>query len=274
MPSANSDEVALLVGKVPPRGSSRAVSSEGIARGGETSPGMEWNARTLKSKSPGKAEASMKASTSHDQSWGLHPQKHKLLTTEGRLGTLKVTQDPMEAQASYEGQEVGDRAGKSILMAQVESSVSTHISGQDQDDAPWERTAGSLPMTGKDNKKTRYSVGTCTRQTTKERTATGQEAASAQAVERGHMVTMIEVPDPEDDTAYRQWLKKGSPIASPKQNTNTLLTPPESPTETTSPLPNEGVGPTCITTNKVTSLMVAMPSGASAKVPEAPHRWM
>ncbi len=114
--------------------------------------------------------------------------------TEGRSGTPNEMQDPMEAQASYEGWGVGDRAGKSVLMAQVESSISACISGQDQDDAPWECTAGSLPVTGKDDTKTRYSVSTCAQQTTEERTAAGQEAASAQAVKRGHTVTMIEVP--------------------------------------------------------------------------------
>ncbi len=67
----------------------------------------------------------------------------------------------MEAQASYEGWGVSDRAGKSVHSAQVESSISARISGQDQDDAPQERTAGSPPTTGKDDKKARYSVGTC-----------------------------------------------------------------------------------------------------------------
>ncbi len=43
------------------------------------------------------------------------------------------------------------------------------------------------------------------------------EAASAQAVNRGHKVTMIEVPDEEDNIAYKQWLANGSPITSPKQ---------------------------------------------------------
>ncbi len=41
----------------------------------------------------------------------------------------------METQVSYEGQGVGDQAGKSVLMAQVESSVSARICGQDQDHA-------------------------------------------------------------------------------------------------------------------------------------------
>ncbi len=85
---------------------------------------------------------------------------------------------------------------------------------------------------------------------------------------------MIEVPDKEDDTAYRRWLNKGSPVVSLKRSTATLPTPPESPTKTTSPLPNEGVGPTCVTHDKVTSPTVATPSAASAKVREAPHRWM
>ncbi len=264
-PSANSDEAALLVGKVPPRGSSRTASSEGIAIGGKTSPGTEQNVRISKFKSPGKTEASMKTSTSRDQSRGPHPQKHELLTTEGRLGTPNKMQDPMEAQASYEGRGVGDRAGKSVLMAQVESSVSARISSQDQDDAPRERTAGSPPTAGKDDKKTRYSASTCTSQATEERTAAGQEAASAQAVKRGHTVTMVEVPNHDDDTAYRRWLAKGSPTASPKRCASALLTPPKSPMiptktphwdsrytdiipppgppQTTSPLPNEGGGP-------------------------------
>ncbi len=127
-------------------------------------------------------------------------------------------------------------------MAQVESSISACISGQDQDDAPRERTAGFPTRDWKDDKKTHYSAGTRTSQAMEERTAAGQEAASAQAVKRGHMVTMIEVPDPDNDTAYRQWLQKGSPIVSLKQSTATLPTLPESLTKTTSPLPNEGVG--------------------------------
>ncbi len=81
--------------------------------------------------------------------------------TEGRLGTPNETQDPMGAQASYEGRGVGNRAGKSVHSAQVKSSVSARISGQDQDDTPRERTAGSPLVTGKDNKKARYSAGTC-----------------------------------------------------------------------------------------------------------------
>ncbi len=129
------------------------------------------------------------------------------------------------------------------------------------------------PRLERDDKKAHYSAGTSARQATEERTAAGQEAASAQAVKRGHTVTMIEVPDPDDDTAYRQWLRKGSPVTSPKRKSVELLTPPDSPPKTTSPLPNEGVGPTCVPKDEVTSPTVATPTAASAKVKEAPHQW-
>ncbi|SJL04349.1 uncharacterized protein ARMOST_07715 [Armillaria ostoyae] len=40
------------------------------------------------------------------------------------------------------------------------------------------------------------------------KTAIGKEAASAQAVNRGHSVTLIEVSDEDDDVAYQIWLAK------------------------------------------------------------------
>ncbi len=100
------------------------------------------------------------------------------------------------------------------------------------------------------------------------------EATSAQAVKRGHQVTMIEVPDEDDDISFQRWLATGSPTISLKPRATTLLTPPESPLTSQKPLPNEGVVLTCIAKNEVTSLMVATPSMASVKVQEAPHRWM
>ncbi|SJL18333.1 uncharacterized protein ARMOST_21919 [Armillaria ostoyae] len=46
--------------------------------------------------------------------------------------------------------------------------------------------------------------------------AAGQGAASAQAVQRGHpTVTIIEVPDEEDDTVYRIWLDKSRRTENP-----------------------------------------------------------
>ncbi len=61
-------------------------------------------------------------------------------------------------------------------------------------------------------------------------------------------------------------------MVSPKRKLAVLPTPPESP-KTTSLPPNEGVGPTYVPKNEVTSPMVAAPSTASAKVQEVPHRW-
>ncbi|SJL04855.1 uncharacterized protein ARMOST_08226 [Armillaria ostoyae] len=60
--------------------------------------------------------------------------------------------------------------------------------------------------------------------------AAGQEAASAQAVNRGHSVTCIEVPDEDNDMAYQIWLAKeqlptvvkegDEPSSVPTQKTN------------------------------------------------------
>ncbi len=51
-PSVGSDQAALLVGKVPPRGSSLTGSLEEIGAEAETSPGTERIARTSQFKSP------------------------------------------------------------------------------------------------------------------------------------------------------------------------------------------------------------------------------
>ncbi len=98
------------------------------------------------------------------------------------------------------------------------------------------------------------------------KTAEWKEAASTQAVNRGHTVTMIKVPN----VSFQRWLASGSPTISPKQHISVLPTPPESPTTPTRPLPNEGVVPTY----EVISPTVATPSVVSAKVQEVPHRWM
>ncbi|SJL01340.1 uncharacterized protein ARMOST_04660 [Armillaria ostoyae] len=56
--------------------------------------------------------------------------------------------------------------------------------------------------------------------------AVGQEAASAQAVNRGHQVSIIEVPDEDDDTAYQIWLaKERAPAIARKSNEPSSVPP-------------------------------------------------
>ncbi|PBK60329.1 hypothetical protein ARMSODRAFT_1026722 [Armillaria solidipes] len=67
--------------------------------------------------------------------------------------------------------------------------------------------------------------------------AAGQEAASAQAVNRGHKVTLIEVPNEEDDTAFLIWMahqKEAPPIVEDSRTKceGPSLTSPLSPTTT------------------------------------------
>ncbi len=98
-----------------------------------------------------------------------------------------------------------------------------------------------------------------------------EEAASTQAVNRRHLVTMIEIPDDKDDTSFQKWLASGSLTISLKQRISILPIPPKSLKEPTQPLPNEGVVPTCIRKEEVTSATVAAPPAASMKVQEVPH---
>ncbi len=72
---------------------------------------------------------------------------------EGCPGTPNVTRD-------LSGLGVTDQAGKSVHSAQVESTASTHISGQVQGGTPETEPFHSTAK-GQDNKKTRYSIGTC-----------------------------------------------------------------------------------------------------------------
>ncbi len=114
----------------------------------------------------------------------------------------------MGPHGPFTGLEVADDTGKSVHLAQVKSVVPI------QDDTSWKRTSGSPLATGEDDKK-----------------AAGLESASTQAVKRGHQVIMVEVPDEEDNTAYRWWLTKGSSIVSLTRRTAMLPTLPDSPVQ-------------------------------------------
>ncbi len=280
-PSANSDEVALLVGKVPPWGSSRTTSLEGIAIGGETSPGTEWNMRRLKSKSP-REEASTKAEASQrggqrtvgaqeaaptektpepvgqgkDGADAIEAARRDSLVADPSRTVGPEEQTSQSRPSASKSQEGAGQAGKSVHSAQVEPAVPDRTYGMD-----WDGPSSAVIDSHPDNSSGYRGA--------KER----KEATSAQAVKRGHQVTMIEVPDDEDDTSFWKWVAGGSPTISQKRKLAVLLTPPESPTKTTSPLPNEGVGPTCVSKNKMASPMVAVPSTTSAKVREVSHRW-
>ncbi len=94
-------------------------------------------------------------------------------------------------------------------LAQVEPTASTHacdrgsssvkgwsLPQSDSSNLVWHDTLLGGP--DEDTHVTR-TIGCATAPT---KTAARQEAASAQVGERGHQVTMIEVPDNEDDTSF------------------------------------------------------------------------
>ncbi len=166
-------------------------------------------------------------------------------------------------------------AGKTIHSAQVEPAASSrspkvqlNLQQSHSSNEVWHALPPGDP--DKDQRVAR-TVG-CTTAPTK--AAKGKEAASAQVVKRGHQVTIVEVPDEDNDISFQRWLAMGSPTISPKPCQMALLTPPETPKKKHSPLPNKGVGLNDIRKNEVTSPMVAKSLVTGAKVQEVPHRWM
>ncbi len=214
----NSDEVALHDDKVPPQGSSHAVSLEANAT---VQPPLvtERNMRRLKFKSPGKTEASMKNQPS------MKPMMQGKERADIARTTSRTAGAEREVPSDPAGMEAADWAGKTVHLAQVESIVPerSFAMGDDTYKSRISQTTDS-PEHHSKTRKTR-TIG-CTMALMK--TATGQEAASAQMVKRGHQVTMIEVPDEDNDVSFQRWLATGSPITSPKPHTTTLPTPPNS----------------------------------------------
>ncbi len=251
-----SDQAALLDGKVPPRGSSRAESSEGIAFSGETSPGTERNARQSKFKSP-RVEASTNEGAAPPRSATTGRRTARCATAdaapsnvgapnatknrpsrpdgkiEDQTRTIHNRSETLEKSATQSPRATGPE-GRTVLST---PNATPDLGLGRRDDStvvypsPIDRSFDVLdsqkPKPGRacpDNPSGHHGA--------EER----KEAASAQAVNRGHTVTMVEVPDHDDDTAYRRWLEKGSPTVSPKRKSAGLLTPPDSP-KTTSPPP-------------------------------------
>ncbi|SJL11766.1 uncharacterized protein ARMOST_15175 [Armillaria ostoyae] len=69
--------------------------------------------------------------------------------------------------------------------------------------------------------------------TATKKTAAGQEAASAQAVYRGHSVTCIEVPDEDDDASFQIWLAKERTLTVTKKEATSDKPARSSPTKST-----------------------------------------
>ncbi len=97
--------------------------------------------------------------------------------------TLKATRDPV-------GPEGADRAGNSVHSVQVESAVRDGPSGIRTSRLAGEPYPDTVPPTS-----SRDPAGYCAADEK-------EEAASAQAVKRGHQVTVEEIPDDDDDMSF------------------------------------------------------------------------
>ncbi len=136
--------------------------------------------------------------------------------------TPKVTRDPV-------GPEGKDQAGNSVHSVQVESAVRDGPSGICTSRLAMGPYPDTVPLTS-----SRDPAGY--------RVADEQkEAASAQAVKRGHQVKVEEIPDDEDDTSFR---------LSQKTNQSPSRTP------------------------EVTQSTVAKSLDSGAKTEKVPHEWL
>ncbi len=100
--------------------------------------------------------------------------------------------------------EGADRACKSVHLAQVESAVYAN-NGPDvqmslrQSESSNEARHDTPLGDPEEDQQVARTVGCATAPT---QTAEGQEAASTQAVKRGHSIEIEEVPDDEDNTSF------------------------------------------------------------------------
>ncbi|SJL06737.1 uncharacterized protein ARMOST_10079 [Armillaria ostoyae] len=102
--------------------------------------------------------------------------------------------------------EVTEQVGKSVFAVQTQSSVSLGNGTSDQVKIPNDDTTKTANeekcIHHAEQKCLSKAAGDAKAMATKE-IAKGKEVASAQAIERGHLVVMIEVPDEEDDTSFK-----------------------------------------------------------------------
>ncbi len=132
------------------------------------------------------------------------------------IETQKVTRDPI-------GPEGDDRAGKTIHSVQVESAARGGPSGIRTFHLTTEQQESRCDPSG-------YRAAN-----------EQEEAASAQAVKRGHQVQIKEIPDDKDDTSFRL-----------NQKTNQI--------------------PSVV--HEETQLTVAEPLDSSAKTEKVPYKWL
>ncbi|SJL18527.1 uncharacterized protein ARMOST_22120 [Armillaria ostoyae] len=147
------------------------------------------------------------------------PEQRRVPLREEAMAGVAITKDtPSELTVAPESvsQEGKGETGNSAFAVQAQPIA--------QSDDPSSMALGhNMPrQTSRQKEQTRPSkaAGDANATATK-KTAVGQEAASAQAVNRGHQVTCVEVPDEDNDVAFQLWLaKERTPAITKKEATS------------------------------------------------------
>ncbi|SJL16146.1 uncharacterized protein ARMOST_19665 [Armillaria ostoyae] len=131
--------------------------------------------------------------------------------TTTKIPPSKLTEAPESVSLRGKGE-----TGNSAFAVQAQPVVL-------RDDPPITALGHSMPcQTSRQDHQARPSKAAGdAKATATKKSAAGQGAASAQAVNRGHSVTCIEVPDEDDDTAFQLWLaKERTPAIAKKEATS------------------------------------------------------
>ncbi|SJL04701.1 uncharacterized protein ARMOST_08071 [Armillaria ostoyae] len=134
------------------------------------------------------------------------PGQERVTQTEEAMARPTITKiSPPESTVAPESvsQEGKGEDGKSAFA--VQSKPVVH-----QNDPAFTALGHSMPrQTSRQEHQACLSKATGdAKATATKESAAGQEAASAQAVNRGHTVTCVEIPDEDNDTAFQLWLAK------------------------------------------------------------------
>ncbi|SJL05187.1 uncharacterized protein ARMOST_08555 [Armillaria ostoyae] len=110
---------------------------------------------------------------------------------------------PSKSMVAPESVSLGGKGetGKSAFAVQAQPVVL-------QSDPSTTALGHSMPRQQQDHQACPSKVTGDANATATKKIAAGQEAASAQAVKRGHQVTCVEVPDKDNDVAFQIWLAK------------------------------------------------------------------
>ncbi|SJL15338.1 uncharacterized protein ARMOST_18831 [Armillaria ostoyae] len=134
--------------------------------------------------------------------------------TDGTKGSSKGSPNEVSLQHEQAAQTFGSTTTTASVETRPSGEITARLPGQQRVNIPttnsneYEGCGGDCLPSTRDGDRSILPLKEQGSAKAQKRPAAGLEAASAQAVNRGHSVTCIEIPDEDDDTAFQLWLAK------------------------------------------------------------------